>query len=124
MTARAVGGVWVRSGVMWFPDRLRATLWRCRIMVCLAAWLVPRAERALWRSNQQRRFWHWCHFLSESGQFTPQNRLAIAHACWLLFPNALWLRFDREQSSKRARAFLGSPIGLIFGLLLLAAVLV
>jgi len=109
---------------MWFPDRLRATLWRCRIMVWLAAWLVPRAERALWRSNQQRRFWHWCHFLSESGQFTPQNRLAIARACWLLFPDAFWLRFDREKSSKRVRAFLGSPVGLIFGLLLLAALLV
>jgi hypothetical protein len=93
-------------------------------MVWLASWLVPHAERVSWRSNEQRRFWHWCHFLTESGEFTPQNRLAIAHACWLLFPNALWLRFDREQSSKRARAFLGSPIGLIFGLLLLAAVLV
>jgi hypothetical protein len=93
-------------------------------MVWLAAWLVPRAERALWRSNQQRRFWHWCHFLSESGQFTPQNRLAIARACWLLFPDAFWLRFDREKSSKRVRAFLGSPVGLIFGLLLLAALLV
>lgn len=108
---------------MWFPDRFHATLWRCRAMVWLAAWLVPRAERAPWRSNQQGRFWHWCHFLAELGQLTPQNRLVIARACWRLFPDAFWLRFDREKSHARVRALIGSPTGLILGLLLFAAVL-
>ncbi len=31
---------------MWFPDRLRATLWRCRVIVWIAACLVPRAARS------------------------------------------------------------------------------
>jgi hypothetical protein len=92
-------------------------------MVYLAAWLIPRAERTSWRSSQQRRFWHWCHFLEESGQLTPQNRLLIARACWQLFPDAFWLRFDREQSYARVRVLIGSPAGLILGLFALTAVL-
>jgi hypothetical protein len=108
---------------MWFPDRLRATLWRCRVMVWTAARMVPPADRASWESNQQHRFWHWCHFLAESGQFTPQNRLVIARACWQLFPDAFWLRFDREQSYARVRALIGSPGGLILGLFALTVLL-
>ena len=63
-------------------------------------------------AGQERRFWHWCHFLSESGQFTAQNRLLVARACWHLFPEAFWLRFDRDsfraESSQPHRIALGA----------------
>ena len=95
---------------MRFQDRLRATLWRCRAIVWIASWLVPRAKRDPWRSDEDRKFFHWCHFLAESGQLTPQNRLAIARACWATFPAAFWLRFDREHFRRGSRRFWGSPI--------------
>jgi MacB-like periplasmic core domain len=108
---------------MWFPDRLRATLWRCRSMVWIAGWLVPRSHRAVWRSEQNRKFWHWCHFLAESGQLTPHNRLLIARHCWALFPQAFWLRFEREMFQAKSRRFLASPLtflcSLVIGALLL-----
>ncbi len=103
-------GRWSRSGVMWFPDRLRTTLWRCQSIVWIASWLVPRDQRAAWRSEHNRKFWHWCHFLSESGQLTPQNRLIIAQHCWATFPHAFWIRFDRERFYSRSRILLGSPL--------------
>jgi MacB-like protein len=124
MTAALSVGRWVRSGVMWFPDRLRATLWRCRSIVRLASWLVPRASRRPWRSEQDRKLWHWCHFLAESGQLTPHNRLLIARHCWALFPEALWQRFDRDNVYAKSKRYLASPLSLVgcltIGVLLLA----
>jgi MacB-like periplasmic core domain len=109
---------------MWFPDRLRATIWRCRAIVWLASWLVPRANRAQWHSEQDRKFWHWCHFLAESGQLTPYNRLQIARHCWATFPDAFWQRFDRQQFPAKSRQFLGSPLTFLAGLALLITALV
>jgi len=98
---------------MWFADRLRATLWRCRVFVWTAAWLVPHNERTAWRAGQERRFWHWCHFLVESGQFTAQDRLLVARACWSLLPEAFWLRFDRDRLRAGVRGLGGSPAFLL-----------
>jgi len=101
---------------MWFPDRLRTTLWRCQAIVWLAGWLVPRNQRAAWRAEHNRRFWHWCHYLSESGQLTPQNRLIIAQHCWATFPHAFWIRFDRERFYSRSRVLFGSPVAFLLAL--------
>jgi hypothetical protein len=108
---------------MWFGDRLRATLWRCRAIVWTAGYLVPPDDRALWRSTQERRFWHWCHFLAESGQLTAQNRLSIARACWALYPEAFWLRFDRDRFHSRVRDLIGSPVALLSALTILTGAL-
>ena len=108
---------------MWFPDRLQGTLWRCRVLVSAAAWLVPRRERAAWRNGQQRRFWHWCHFLSESGELTAQNRLLIARACWHLLPDAFWIRFNRDHVRAGVHKLLGSPVFPLVGFGLAVAVL-
>jgi MacB-like periplasmic core domain len=94
---------------MWFPDRLRTTLWQCQSLVWIASWLVPRDQRALWRAEHSRKFWHWCHYLSESGNLTAPNRLLIARHCWAMFPAAFWLRFDRERFYSRWRIVAGSP---------------
>src|SRR3974390_633025 len=94
---------------MSFPNRLRTMLWRCQTMVWIAAWLVPPPQRTMWRSEQRGKYWHWCHFLAESRQLIPQNRLLIARDCWRLFPEAFWLRFDRDNLQSRWRRILGSP---------------
>jgi hypothetical protein len=93
---------------MWFPDRLRTTLWLCQSMVWMASWLVPRNQRAPWRSEHSRKFWHWCHYLAESGNLTAQNRLIIARRCWAMFPVAFWTRFDRDRFHARWRIVAGS----------------
>ena len=98
---------------MWFRERVDATLWRCRAMVWAAASLVPHRGRATWRDEQNRKFLHWCHFLSESGQLNPHNRLLLANACWRLFPEALWLRFDRARFESKVHQVLGSPATLL-----------
>src|SRR5215472_13508742 len=95
---------------MWLGNRLRATLWQCRMLIWLASWFVPPAGRAAWRSEQDSKFFHWCHFLAESGQLTPGNRLIIARACWATFPDAFWKRFNRERFCAQWRRFWGSPL--------------
>jgi hypothetical protein len=109
---------------MWFPDRLRWTLWQCRSIVWTASWLVHCNHRAHWRSEWDQKFWHWCHFLSESGQLTPRNRLIIARYCWAAFPNAFWTRFEREAFYAQARRFFASPVILLAAFALAVAVLV
>jgi len=109
---------------MRFPDRLSATLWSCHAMVWMASWLASAAERPTWRSTQQRRFWNWCQFLAESGQFDPQNRLVIARSCWQLFPEAFWTRFDRDRFYSGSRLLIGSPATLLVTLMLAIAALV
>src|SRR5215469_8074267 len=109
---------------MRFQDHLRATLWRCRAIVWIASWLVPRAKRDPWRSEQDRKFFHWCHFLAESGQLNAQNRLAIARACWATFPAAFWLRFDRDHFRASWRRFRGSPTIFLSALAIIVLALV
>jgi len=94
---------------MWSQDRLGATLWQCRSIVWTASWLAPRVSRGQWRSEQDRKFFHWCHFLAESGQLTPRNRLTIARACWATLPDAFWQRFDRERFRAGWRRFWEAP---------------
>src|SRR5271166_301633 len=109
---------------MWFQDRLRATLWQCRSMVWAAGWLMPRESRAFWRSEQNRKLFHWCHFLGESGQLTSPQKLLIARHCWKLFPAAFWLRFDHEQFQARYRRISASPITFLAALAIIVLALV
>jgi len=109
---------------VWFPDRLRMTLWQCQSIVWIASWLVPRSQRAQWRSEQDRKFWHWCLYLSESGLFNAQNRLIVARHCWATFPQAFWSRFDRERFTSRSRTYLASPVTFLAVLTLALSVLV
>jgi len=108
---------------MRFLDRLQVTLWLCWVMVWTASWLTPRRQRQTWRSAQHRKFWHWCLFLSESGQLTAQNRLVLARHGWALFPEAFWLRFDREQFQSKAHLVPGLPAVLLAALALAVVVL-
>lgn len=108
---------------MWFPDGLRTTLWRCRSMVWMASRLVPRKQRTLWRSEQDNKFWHWCHYLSETGELTAANRLIVARHCWAMFPQAFWMRFERERFYLQSRRLLRSPIVLLAAFAFIVAVL-
>lgn len=98
------------------PGRLRAMLWYCRSIVWAASRLVPAEKRELWRVQQDRRFWHWCHFLAESNQLTASNRLLIARACWGLFPEAFWLRIAKDRFEATWRKTRGSSVAFLLAL--------
>jgi hypothetical protein len=93
------------------------------MLIWLASWFVPPAGRAAWRAEQDSKFFHWCHFLAESGQLTPRNRLTIARACWATFPAAFWLRFDRDRFRVKSRKFWGSPLTFLGALALIVLAL-
>ena len=101
---------------MWFPDRLQTTLWRCQSLVWIASWLVPRDQRVDWRSEHDRKFYHWCYYLSEAGLLTARNRLLVARHCWATFPDAFWRRIDRERFHARSQSFFGSPLSFLTAL--------
>lgn len=105
-------------------DRVRTILWRCQSVVWIASWLVPRDQRSQWRAEHNRKFWHWCHFLAESGQLTPQNRLTVAQHCWATFPAAFWMRFERERLLSQARRLIASPTTFLAAFAAALAVLV
>jgi hypothetical protein len=109
---------------MRLPNRLQTTLWLCRALVWSAAWLAPRRKRSAWRSDRNRELFHWCLFLSESGQLTPENRFQIARRCWGLFPEAFWLRFPRERLFGASNRLLGSPWTLLLTLAAAVAALI
>lgn len=93
--------------------RQRLMWWFCHGAVMAASWIAPRRDRSAWRSGHDRQLWHWCHFLAETDRLTAQHQLAIARHCWGLFPEAFWLRFDRESLLSRWRAVIGSPLALL-----------
>ncbi len=102
-------------------DPLRRTLISCQSVVWMASWLVPGSRRREWKAQWFNRIWHWTHFLAESGRLDAQNRLILARHCWKAFPEALWLRLDRDEFLGRKDRLFRSPatvLALCFLLLL------
>jgi hypothetical protein len=65
-------------------------------------------KRRIWSDGRERELWNWWAFLSERGLLTRHSRRDLINACWRSFPDALWQRFDREESPRRARRILQS----------------
>jgi hypothetical protein len=78
-------------------------------IVWVAGWIVPRPKRSEWRSRRRKVLWHWCAFLVERGGVSLQSKLEISANCWAAFPEALWIRFDRERTLSRLERLLRSP---------------
>jgi MacB-like periplasmic core domain len=108
---------------MQFPDPLQRTLWSCRAILWLASWLVPGKRRTEWRGRQMRQVWHWVNFLAESGQLNRETKLQLATHCWGMFPDAFWIRYDREQFLRRMERLCRAPATcLVLATLLVLAV--
>ncbi len=91
------------------PGPVRGTFAICRSILWMASWLAPAADRTRWRAAWSKQAWHWCLFLAETGALNRKNKLELAKFCWSAFPAAFWLRFDREESFRRAERLRGSP---------------
>ncbi|HWR49811.1 MAG TPA: ABC transporter permease [Bryobacteraceae bacterium] len=81
----------------------------CRWAIHLASWLVPAAKRKSWRDHRKYEVWTWWAFLSERGELTRLRRREIYRYCLHSFPEALWVRFQREDTAARVRSFLRGP---------------
>ncbi len=89
---------------------LKSLLWWSTAIVRLSSWIVPQQKRAAWREEQERKVWHWCHFLAESGRLSQNTELELLRYCWGLFVQALWLRFHREEASRLAGEIPRKPV--------------
>jgi MacB-like protein len=67
----------------------------CGLVLRLASWFVPRAQRADWLREWSSEVWHWCHFLAESERLNTHSEQELLGHCWGAFPDALWHRFNR-----------------------------
>ncbi len=88
---------------------LKTLLWWSNLIVRLSSWLVPRPKRAAWRQERERKLWHWCHFLTESGRLTERTEMELLKHCWGLFAEAFWLRFNREEATRLAHEVPRTP---------------
>jgi hypothetical protein len=77
--------------------------------------------RLQWRSERRRKLWHWCAFLEESGRTSLPDKLELSRFCWACYPEALWLRLQRDATLRRLHRGVRSPR---FALAVLAALLV
>jgi MacB-like periplasmic core domain len=106
--------------------KLEVTIQSCGAVVWLASWIVPKPLRSEWRGLWRSKIWHWANFLSETASLNGRNCLILLRSCWTAFPEAFWIRFDRERSVARERRILRSPgaclaaASLLLGVLLFA----
>jgi hypothetical protein len=106
-------------------SKLGITLQACRSILWLAGRIVPKELRADWLDMWQSKAWHWANFLAETNRLNAFNQRALLRACWRSFPEALWLRYDRDKFLGDKRRILRSPatclgaVSLLFALLLL-----
>ncbi len=85
------------------------TFARCRLVIWLASWIVPRQQRTTWRENCTRQVWHWCLFLAENDQLNRDQKLELARFCWSAFPSAFWVRFDQQEFRQKSAHLRRSP---------------
>ncbi len=110
------------SYFMGFADPQRVMFIVCRWLIWLASWIVPGTKRIEWRRSWTNQVWHWCQFLAESGRLNREKKLELALFCWSAFPAAFWLRFDRDETLRRADNLRRSPwscLGVISALLII-----
>ena len=77
-----------------------------RVILALAAWLVPSWQRPAWRDQWRSKCEAWWFFNSD----LPGARLGLAGEALAGLPDALWRRLDREEAPRRLHLALGSPL--------------
>jgi hypothetical protein len=73
-----------------------------RWLVLLASWIVPRQERAVWRSRQRRELDEWW-MLVELGELTTYSSREIARGIWRTGVEFLWSRIGKENLRRLLR---------------------
>lgn len=78
-------------------------------VVWVAGWLAPAPIRKEWRATRRRKLWHWCAFLEETERTSLPDKLELSRFCWQCYPEALWLRLQRDSTLRRVQLGLHSP---------------
>ncbi len=97
---------------MEYPPRLY------RLSILIASWVVPSARRKEWRDRREYEVWNWWSLLAERGDLTPRRKREICRYCLASFPEAVWARFDREETAARARRVYRGPVSALVAPLL------
>ncbi|MFB3776631.1 MAG: ABC transporter permease [Bryobacteraceae bacterium] len=82
----------------------------CRLLVFLAGWLVPGAERSGWRLRRRRELEQYGAFLKERGEPHSLVRWKLAIFCKAVFREALRRRLPLEDLRLRRRRTARSPL--------------
>lgn len=77
------------------PDFSKRLVRSCGVLLRGASILVPRSRRSEWLVRKRKEFWHWIHFLAESGRLNRESEREIVRHCWRQFGDALWCRLNR-----------------------------
>jgi hypothetical protein len=94
-----------------------------RAILVAASWLAPAGRRRQWRDRREFEIWNWWALLAERGELTPRRKREIYRHCLAAFPDALWTRFDREETEVRARRFYRGPTAALVAPVLLIALI-
>ena len=111
---------------MFALTRLRVTVQSCNAILWLASWIVPKPLRREWSEMWRSKVWHWANFLAESGRLDGRNQRILISNFLGAFPEALWIRYDRDTFLAQKQRLLRSPWAclaasfLLFTLVLLA----
>lgn len=81
----------------------------CRMLIHSASWLAPAARREEWRTRREYEAWNWWALLAERGELTPRRRREIYRFCLASYPEAVWLRFGREETAAAIRRWYRGP---------------
>jgi len=85
------------------PSPIRALLWQSSLLLRMASFLVPKAQREEWYKEWHAEVWHWIHFLHESGRLGAASKLELAKHLWGAFSDAAWRRWNREKFERALR---------------------
>jgi hypothetical protein len=78
-------------------------------LVWLASWLAPAGQRREWRGRRRAELWHWAAFLEDRQRHGLSSKKDLARYAWRSWPDALWLRYSREQTLQTLEARIRAP---------------
>jgi hypothetical protein len=81
-----------------------------RALIYAASWLVPAPRRKEWRDRRNYEAWNWWALLAERGELTPRRKREIYRFALASFPEAVWMRFGREETAAAVRRFYRGPL--------------
>lgn len=93
-----------------------------RALIHAASWLVPVSRRKEWRDRRNYEAWNWWALLAERGELTSRRKREIYGFALASFPEALWMRFGREETAAAVRRLYRGPLtALLVPLLMIGA---
>lgn len=98
----------------------------CKLMVSIAARLVPAGQRSDWQREWSAEIWHRWQFLVYAGFWNGREALGLIRNCLGVFPDAIWHFALQDPVQEKIRNWARSPwtcLGAFASFLLLIALI-